>query len=759
MKKFLLSLGLVAMMLNLTNCAQYEDVNTSVDVKGDFELYASISRTANDGLNTVWSANDALNVFHAVTDMTTYTNDGQFKLESGSADRFLGNLTGTLDVEEEYDWYAFYPYSSYITTPANNSTGYTYIGSRSDAKQTQNGNNSMAHIAGSNYPMAGYAKAVGAASSPTVVFNHIASLVEVEVVNQLSEAITINEVAFTAEEDIIGCYYINFADFNNLQFTKHNNYQSNTATLNVVNGTAIEAGASAKFYMAIKPFTAEAGSDLTVKVTALVNGQALVYSKTINVAAATTFSAGKIKPIAVKYNVELPSAEEIIETIDFSKQGYANQTAITSFTGEYCNITFSKGSNNSNAPKYYNTSGTAVRCYGGNTFTISSENLKIEKVVFTFSATEANEDNCNNTISATPGTIATDTWTGSTNSVTFTISGTTGHRRIEKITITYGEPDPAIIASNPAAVAYNATSATISYELLVLTGTVTATTDAEWITAIDCNTEGKVVLTLTENATYTARTANVTLSKEGAEDKVVTVTQNGKPKPTLTLTNATINVDADVTTATIKYSYANLVGDVTATTTAEWIKSIDCSTLGQVVVTFDANTGDARSAQIAISSTDATSVTATITQAGAGSVALGSTWTYTFSSKQWTANGAKTLNSLSWTANGSGNYFGYDATKGQQFGSGNSPCKTLTISTSGYKGGIKTIKINTSGASSISAKLTVTVGGTQIGKTTSLTSTATTYTFTADNVLEGDIVLSYTQTSSKAIYIKSITIN
>ena len=309
MKKFLLSLGLVAMMLNLTNCAQYEDVNTSVDVKGDFELYASISRTTNNGLNTVWSANDALNVFHAVTDMTTYTNDGQFKLESGSADRFLGKITGTLDVEEEYDWYAFYPYSSYITTPANNSAGYTYIGSRSDAKQTQNGNNSMAHIAGSNYPMAGYAKAVGAASSPTVVFNHIASLVEVEVVNQLSEAITINEVAFTAEEDIIGCYYINFADFNNLQFTKYNNYQSNTATLTVSNGTAIEAGASAKFYLAVKPFTAEAGSDLTIKISATSANGIGSHEQDLTLKADAVFAPGKIKPVKVNYTTVIEAQE------------------------------------------------------------------------------------------------------------------------------------------------------------------------------------------------------------------------------------------------------------------------------------------------------------------------------------------------------------------------------------------------------------------------------------------------------------------
>ena len=106
MKKFILSLGLIAMAFSLTNCVKTEEITPSVEVKGDFALYASVSRTANDGLNTVWSTGDDLGVFHAVTDGTTYTKDGQFKLEDVSTGRFLGNVNGTLDPEEEYDWYA-----------------------------------------------------------------------------------------------------------------------------------------------------------------------------------------------------------------------------------------------------------------------------------------------------------------------------------------------------------------------------------------------------------------------------------------------------------------------------------------------------------------------------------------------------------------------------------------------------------------------------------------------------------------------------
>ncbi len=131
-------------------------------------------------------------------------------------------------------------------------------------------------------------------------------------------------------------------------------------------------------------------------------------------------------------------------------------------------------------------------------------------------------------------------------------------------------------------------------------------------------------------------------------------------------------------------------------------------------------------------------------------------YTYTFSAKQFTANGTKTLDNVDWTLAGDGGYWGYDGTKGQQFGSGSLPYKSMTFSTSGISGTITKIVVNTSGASSVNASFTVSVGGTQYGSSTKLTTSATDYTFTGS--ASGDIVLSYTQSSSKAIYIKSISV-
>ena len=136
-------------------------------------------------------------------------------------------------------------------------------------------------------------------------------------------------------------------------------------------------------------------------------------------------------------------------------------------------------------------------------------------------------------------------------------------------------------------------------------------------------------------------------------------------------------------------------------------------------------------------------------------------YTYTFEAKVFDAKEqTKKLSKVNWALKTDGNYFGYDGTKGQQFGSGSAPATTLTLSTSDIPGTITSIIINTSGASSIAATIGITVGGTAFKcdneTTASLTSTAANYTFIGS--ASGDIVISYNQTSSKAIYIKSIEI-
>lgn len=113
-------------------------------------------------------------------------------------------------------------------------------------------------------------------------------------------------------------------------------------------------------------------------------------------------------------------------------QGYTNGQAIESVDFD-SNVSgsFFKGTNN-NPPKYYNT-GSAIRCYGGNYFTITTSDGNLTEIALTFASGEGT-----NAITTDVGTYSDGTWTGTASSVTFTIGGSSGHRRIAAFDITYG---------------------------------------------------------------------------------------------------------------------------------------------------------------------------------------------------------------------------------------------------------------------------------------------------------------------------------
>lgn len=135
-------------------------------------------------------------------------------------------------------------------------------------------------------------------------------------------------------------------------------------------------------------------------------------------------------------NVNKPVVEgEKTETFDFSKQGYSNAEELTELkVNDYITLYFSKGSNNNNSPKYYNT-GTAARLYGGNTLNVKGTNAVITSVTFITTG----DNKLHSESAASKGTldVAGQCWTGQTKSVTFTQGGTSGHARVQKLEITY----------------------------------------------------------------------------------------------------------------------------------------------------------------------------------------------------------------------------------------------------------------------------------------------------------------------------------
>ena len=118
------------------------------------------------------------------------------------------------------------------------------------------------------------------------------------------------------------------------------------------------------------------------------------------------------------------------EVIDMTAQGFGNAKEVTQVNGGESTVLFNKNSG-STAPTYY-TSGSSVRVYGGNTFMVSSNGRKIVKIEITFG-----DGDGSNAITTSTGSYSNGVWTGSANSVTFTVGGSSGKRYIQEIKITY----------------------------------------------------------------------------------------------------------------------------------------------------------------------------------------------------------------------------------------------------------------------------------------------------------------------------------
>lgn len=104
MKRQILTLGAIcAAAFTLTNCnKEIAEPKAPVTEGMPFEIVAATAdtKTANDGLNTVWTTGDALNVFHAEANSTAYGTNDEFTY-TGSANKFTGTLKTALGGGQE----------------------------------------------------------------------------------------------------------------------------------------------------------------------------------------------------------------------------------------------------------------------------------------------------------------------------------------------------------------------------------------------------------------------------------------------------------------------------------------------------------------------------------------------------------------------------------------------------------------------------------------------------------------------------------
>ena len=328
MKRILMMGLMLASAFALTNCSEEiaQPAPEFDEVAGvvPFEIYAPSvqTKTVNDGMSTLWEVGDQINVFHAEAGSTSYVSDANFAIyEENLADGlFLGALKQPLTASA-YDWYFFYPYTIGMKTPAGDA-----VVTLAGKTQTQMGNSNMAHIAGVNYPMCAVVENVAAGETPTGMMKHMTALVAINVINNTGAAMTVTSAGLKAAEELVGAFKVDFTG-NEVVYTPAEG-SSNKAELQVLEGESIASGASAKFYFAVKPFTAEADSTLTV----YVNGS----QKTVTVKETVEFAAGKIKTINVPVNkLQHPTSTSTeIKSKYFEAGDYADPTYNAIINGE-----------------------------------------------------------------------------------------------------------------------------------------------------------------------------------------------------------------------------------------------------------------------------------------------------------------------------------------------------------------------------------------------------------------------------------------
>lgn len=504
--------------LTLTNCtAEMDQPAEAPSAEGTFEIIANTAdtRTVNDGMSTKWEAGDTINVFHAVAGSEDYVNDGEFEIAEADLEngRFTGNLSGTLEADGTYDWYAFFPYTRQKTSPADAQTGYAYIGHSKGLNQT--GYDNMSALRRTVCPLYGVAKAVAGDDVPGITMQHLSSVIAVEVTNGTDAPLTVTSVSFTAPEPIVGSFYIAFADGEPVYTPSGDNYVKSTAVVNVKEGTALAKGETATVYIAVKPFTAVEDDDLILTV----NG----YEKYLTMTKDVTFHAGKIKTLTFSYDKVATAGTATFDftankwglPVSTSEEGDGETGNITApvVSGDVT-MTVENGDAKNGTRLWQGSSYIDLRAYKGSSLSFSvPSGYVITKMTFTGTSTG---------ISSLTGTYDSPIWSGSANPVVLEIGETV---KIKTITVEYdlGEaeaPKTKQELSFPEA-SYSVVMGE-SFTAPALSGAKTAVTyssSKEEVATVDNDGEvtlvgaGTTVITATAAAddTYAAGSASYTL--------------------------------------------------------------------------------------------------------------------------------------------------------------------------------------------------------------------------------------------------------
>ena len=286
-------------LLAMPACNVVEMENTTPEFPYEIFLVPP-TKTANNGLSTVWVDGDKVNVFHAVAGTTDYINDGAFTFST--EDRFTGTIKAELEKGIAYDWYVAYPYDPTTISPK-------YMRVTIPTIQNQVADGDMSHLREKLCPLAGKVEAVPAEQNPNVMMNHLVTVMKIKVTNYESTPCHLQTVSFAHHTNdnqyttLAGVHYLDMtgnemvytqaeemdADNitlpgweNNSDLTKSSLLEGNVTRpyINLTNPKTLGLNESATVYLVCKPFTIENATLLSIGMNNINGGvDQAIYGK------------------------------------------------------------------------------------------------------------------------------------------------------------------------------------------------------------------------------------------------------------------------------------------------------------------------------------------------------------------------------------------------------------------------------------------------------------------------------------------------
>ena len=288
-------------LLAMPACNVVEMENTTPEFPYEIFLVPP-TKTANNGLSTIWVDGDKVNVFHAEAGTENYINDGAFTFST--EDRFTGTIKAELVEGKAYDWYVAYPYDPTTISPK-------YMRVTIPTIQNQVADGDMSHLREKLCPLAGKVEAVPAEQNPNVMMNHLVTVMKIKVTNYESTPCHLQTVSFAHHTNdspykyttLAGVHYLDMtgnemvytqaeemdADKiilpgweNNSELTKSSLLEGDVTRpyINLTNPKTLGLNESATVYLVCKPFTIENATLLSIGMNNINGGvDQAIYGK------------------------------------------------------------------------------------------------------------------------------------------------------------------------------------------------------------------------------------------------------------------------------------------------------------------------------------------------------------------------------------------------------------------------------------------------------------------------------------------------